>query len=332
MTTTEHRFTLAPYKGRNSRHKCPECGHQHKFARYIDTETGGELSANVGRCDREDSCGYHYKPKQYFTDNPTSKDQLQKNPGETPGNDEKTTICSSVNHLPFDAMDKSVSNCRKCDLFPFLAKLFTDPIAERLCNDFFIGASRDGFTAFWQVDVAGKIRQCKVMQYLQNGHRNRDSGALFAGKRILGNQEANLQQCFFGEYLLSCNSDDKPVAIVESEKSAVICSVYYPGFIWLATGGKHGAQWTEAKVCRVLGGRKVILFPDLGAYDLWKGKGLLLAATAGAKVVVSDLLEKRASREDLIEGLDIADYLLRIQDSSRLALTDKLYPVIWDYR
>jgi len=76
----------------------------------------------------------------------------------------------------------------------------------------------------------------------------------------------------------------------------------------------------------------VILFPDLNAFDSWKSKGLLMAATAVCKVVISDLLEKYATNDDKSKGLDLADYLLRVQDSSGLALTDHDYPVIWDYR
>ena len=163
------------------------------------------------------------------------------------------------------------------------------------------------------------------------GKRNKETGAFFAGKKILGNYEANFCQCFFGEFLLSLSkTSDWLIAIVESEKTAVIASMFFPKYIWLATGGKHGCKWTEKSVCSVLRGRKVILFPDLGAYDTWKEKGQILASVAQCNVVVSDILERNACDDDRINGLDIADYLLRNQDSSGLALTDNSYPVIWD--
>jgi hypothetical protein len=312
--------------------------------------TGNELADHVGRCDRENSCGYHYTPKQFFTDHPelgqnareTSEKQTFGNQYRITRNDPETCekrasgvkndIVRPIDFLPFDLMDRSVSRHEECDLFPFLVKLFRKHNADQLCNDYFIGTNKDGYTCYWQVDAQGRVRQCKIIHYLPNGHRDKKTSVLFAGKKILNSQDANLKQCFFGEFLLSLHENKtKPVAVVESEKSAVICSVYYPDFIWLATGGKNGAGWTERNVCKVLSGRKVILFPDLNAFDSWKSKGLLMAATAGCKVVISDLLEKNATDEEKQNGLDLADYLLRVQDGTGLALTDHDYPVIFDY-
>ncbi|RTL60728.1 MAG: hypothetical protein EKK37_00810 [Sphingobacteriales bacterium] len=231
-------------------------------------------------------------------------------------------------------MSKSVINHNKCDLFPFLETLFRKPIASELCLDYLIGTTKDGYSVFWQVDITGKVRQAKVMQYdSKTGKRNKETGALFIGKKIINNLDANLQQCFFGEVLLSFPENlNKPIAIVESEKTAMIASVYFPQFVWIATGGKHGAKWTEQNVCKVLKGRNVILFPDLGAFETWKNKGLLMAATAGCKVVVSDILQKTVTDSEKKEGYDLADYLLAKEDSTGLALTDHDYPVMWDYR
>lgn len=43
-----------------------------------------------------------------------------------------------------------------------------------------------------------------------------------------------------------------------------------PEYVWLATGGK---QNFKAEKCECLKGRKVILYPDLGAFEDWKTKG-----------------------------------------------------------
>lgn len=69
---TSHRYILEPYKGMNTRYRCPalNCGKDKTFSRYIDTESGEHIHPTVGRCNRESNCGHHYTPKQYFQDNP----------------------------------------------------------------------------------------------------------------------------------------------------------------------------------------------------------------------------------------------------------------------
>ena len=66
-----YRYQLERYRGRSTRHVCPQCGRKNVFTRYIDTENNNiYINDNVGKCNRLDKCGYHYTPHQYFTDNP----------------------------------------------------------------------------------------------------------------------------------------------------------------------------------------------------------------------------------------------------------------------
>jgi len=126
-------------------------------------------------------------------------------------------------------------------------------------------------------------------------------------------KDYNLQQCFFGEHLLKLHPK-LPVSIVESEKTAIIASVYFPQFIWLATGGKHGFKWTTPQVFNVLKTRHITLWPDIKAYDDWKLKATELAKT-GLQVTISNLLEQVATESEREAGLDIADYLIRFKPS-----------------
>jgi hypothetical protein len=104
------------------------------------------------------------------------------------------------------------------------------------------------------------------------------------------------------------------VAIVESEKTAIIASVYLPQFVWIAAGSKTGLNETK---CQVLMGRNVVLFPDISpakenqatAFELWTGKAREYSHLARFRV--SDLLERKATVEEREQGLDLADYLLR---------------------
>ena len=72
---SEYRYQLERYRGRSTRYICPQCKRKHCFTRYIDTYNNNEyISDNVGKCNRIDKCGYHYTPKQYYTDNPWKRD------------------------------------------------------------------------------------------------------------------------------------------------------------------------------------------------------------------------------------------------------------------
>ena len=61
---------LEKYKGKTTRHTCPECGMKESFTLYIDANTNNPINSKVGKCNRESKCGYHYTPKQFFIDNP----------------------------------------------------------------------------------------------------------------------------------------------------------------------------------------------------------------------------------------------------------------------
>jgi len=72
-------------------------------------------------------------------------------------------------------------------------------------------------------------------------------------------EDFNLQQCFFGEHLLTIYPD-KYVGIVESEKLAIIASCIMPELVWLAAGNLNGLSIEK---CQTLKGREIILYPDL---------------------------------------------------------------------
>lgn len=167
-------------------------------------------------------------------------------------------------------------------------------------------------TVFWQVDVNGCVRTGKIMRYGNDGHRVKKDGLVnfmwaHRMKSMVDNpDDFNLVQCFFGEHLLSAYPDSK-VMIVESEKSAVIASHYYPQYLWLASGGCCGCLNHTAS--QVLKGREVWLVPDLDAEDRWRDKLAILrtiTATVGIVTAISDM----ATPEQRAAKLDIADFLL----------------------
>jgi hypothetical protein len=100
---------------------------------------------------------------------------------------------------------------------------------------------------------------------------------------------------------------DKPIAIVEAPKTAVIASALIPAFVWLAVGGK---SYLNAERLASIKSRRIILYPDLNAYNDWSRRAEQLRAK-GFIIEVSDFLECHASEEQQQAGLDIADYLLQ---------------------
>lgn len=113
----------------------------------------------------------------------------------------------------------------------------------------------------------------------------------------------------FGEHLLPYIRD-KPVAIVESEKTAILATHYLPQYLWLATGGKCSCLNREA--IKALRGREVMLVPDLNATDDWRKK-LTLFDDSGIKATLFESLEQMATDEQREQGLDIADFLIAEQ-------------------
>ena len=69
---SEYRFHLQKYKY-GSKISCPSCGKPRCFVKYVDAEGKIVFPDNVGKCDHENSCGYHYTPKEYFNDYPDGK-------------------------------------------------------------------------------------------------------------------------------------------------------------------------------------------------------------------------------------------------------------------
>ena len=303
---TAHRYILEPYKGMNTRYRCPDCQQRDKtFSLYIDTETGEQINPSVGRCNRESNCGYHYTPKQYFQDNNISFDTPQ------PKVYKPRTVSPQpkpVSFIPVDVFKASLKANETNHFVKFLIEQFGVEVASQLVSRYFIATSKywNGATVFWQIDTQGKVRTGKIMLYSPTtGKRVKEPfNHINWVHKALKKPEFELRQCLFGEHLLIDKT--KPVAIVESEKTAVIASVYLPQFIWLAVGSLTNLN---AEKCSILKGRTVTLFPDLNGFDKWSSKAKELSHLA--VFTVSNLLERKATEAERKQGFDLADYLIK---------------------
>ena len=112
---SEYRFHLQKYKVGN-RYTCPQCGRKRCFARYIDEQGHITFPDNVGRCDHEQSCGYHYSPSDYFKDNPDanyketegflSYEFLSSNGDSYIGKQMKLSYIQQISNIAFLSNDK----------------------------------------------------------------------------------------------------------------------------------------------------------------------------------------------------------------------------------
>ena len=280
----------------------------------MDTETGELLPEHVGRCNRADKCGYHYTPRQHFADGgtrPTDGTTWTPRPEPPP----------LLPHLHDRAEVAALhAHPERNTLSAYWRNLIGADRWDKVARDYALGTWTEGRLAgaavYWQVDIHGKVKAGKVMLYdPATGHRAKGSGMgwVHFERHHKGASELNVEQCLFGEHLLKSWPMEKTVAVVESEKTAMIAAALMPDICWLATGSKD--EFKLAKL-QALTGRKVLAFPDLApncaAYFLWKQRAIELGHLF-ASIHVSDILEAGATMERTLAGMDIADLLLSEQ-------------------
>ena len=218
-----------------------------------------------------------------------------------------------IQYIPFEYLTKSIKRFANNNFLCFLKERFGMEKTYEAIDLYKIGDSKNWFgaTIFWQIDKNNVVRTGKIMLYNKNnGKRVKepyDHINWVHSKMKLSNE--NIDKCLFGEHLLN-QFPDKTIAIVESEKTAVIASLYFPNFIWMATGGIGNLSYSKLKA---LIGRKIILFPDLCAYDKWSQ--IIQPLEKWFKIAVSDYLEKNASPQDKLKKFDLSDYLLSLDKS-----------------
>ena len=314
------RYHLQKYAGISSRHTCPACERPRCFTLYID-DNGNALHPTVGRCDHESSCGYHLTPRQYFRENPDSRRFVipSKRPSHCHFDQAKRVEKSPHRHGRPDRASPSIipqnlipPPSAANHLITYLKTMIPSSAIDRIIADYRLASTPDQAIIFLQIDQDNQCRTGKIMQYNPStGHRIKDPnkpGRINWLHSILKRRKQlppdwQLTQCLFGEHLLP-QHPNKTVVLVESEKTAIICSAMMPQYLWLATGGK--SQFNSRLT--VLKGRKIIAFPDIDAYHDWLRR---TADFPHLDLKVSDLLEKYATPEDRAAHIDLADWLLK---------------------
>jgi len=309
MEEKEYKYHLEKYSGPSSRHECPECGDKHSFVYYLD-EAGNPVHESVGRCNHESSCGYHYKPSEYYHDNCINA-KTTESPKKKDKSKDRQTKYNEALQPSFISHTIPITNWSQNSTFvDFLKRITKDmELVEEICRAYFLGATSEREVIFWQIDYNFHIRTGKIMKYdLITGKRDKSGfginwiHAKWKGKKGIPDN-FNLKQCLFGEHLLRM-FPSLPVAVVESEKTAILGFSLFPDYVWVATGG---ISQTSVYKMRVLRGRRLILFPDADGFEKWTK---VATSMKYCKVVVADQIERLASKEEKDAKIDVGDIFI----------------------
>ena len=155
------------------------------------------------------------------------------------------------------------------------------------------------------MDHTGNIRSGKIMAYeTATGKRLKDENdkpLINWVHTALKLPNYILNQCLFGLHLL--NDNVKQVAIVESEKTALIMSIEFSNCTWMSTGSLQGFKYGYLAPLK---GTAIIAFPDKGGYVQWLKTAERLNEK-GFEIEVSKLLENK-NYEDGWDLVDVINY------------------------
>ena len=339
---SEYRYQFKRYKSPSDRVTCPnpQCNRR-TFTPYVDTLTGELLPPQYGKCERVNSCGYELNP---YKDG-YAKMMREQERGERPTDWRPKPFVRQLTpppppvFIPSEMKEASLKAYDQNNFVKYLHTLFDASDVEAVVNRYQIGTSNhwQGATVFWYIDLNANVRAGQIKHFDQTGHTIKD--VLADGEKKsrttwvhsvlqrkqptqpnqttinkldwLGNylNQENKVGCLFGERILKSERyaarPNKTVCVVEAPKTAIIASLYFPNFVWLAVGA---LTYLTADRCKALRGRNVILWPDLNGYDNWKERADKLSV---GRWKVSDFLEGVATDEERKSGLDLADYLPR---------------------
>ena len=198
----------------------------------------------------------------------------------------------------------------------FLEEIFGETATKIAIENYYLG-HMDNNVIFWQIDKSNNVRCGKIMSYNPNGKR----GKYINWWHSYNKQSCKIKQCFFGEHLIEF---DKPVWIVESEKTAIIMSLLKPDRVWIACGSLGGLSPDKCE--SILGHYQVILCPDAGCYDEWAKEG----ERYGFDLTYDS--ENYYKKGLIDEGEDIADYYLKnFKEEIKSDFFPKKIDPTWDY-
>lgn len=278
---------------------CPNCGKK-TFKCYVDVNTGERANpAKYGRCERTNNCRYHQYPENDANMNDWVAPVYVPEPIQP-------------DFIPKEIIEASFNKFRENTFFMWLVKLFGQDVALDLQSKYNIGTAKNNGTIFFQQDSEGKFRTGKVMYYQSNGKRNKNRNSWYVHRSV--KEDFELVQVFFGEHLIKENPD-KPVALVESEKTAILMSVFEPEYTWLASGGAN--MLNSYRLLRLP--RLDLVCPDEGEFENWSDR-----TKSFFNREMDGRVEKAFREGKVSKGADILDLILIEKGLNEIKASDRV--------
>lgn len=158
-----------------------------------------------------------------------------------------------------------------------------DSYRQRLCRmlgEYRVGTSLRGWTQGWTIwpyiNEAGQLTTAKFMKYRTDGHRDKEARVsqywfhCFMEKMgRFDRDRERYEMCLFGLHLAP-RYPKANICLVESEKTALICSAFSApeDSLWLATGGKANLRPDMLRPL-IAAKRHIFVHPDIDGYDEW---------------------------------------------------------------
>lgn len=217
----KYKFEKNAPKGR-----CPKCDHPSSF-RYYD-----QLSREYGRCERINNCGYEKKPN--------GKTAM---PSYTPvdGIGTQKIIQIIIEEETLEKYKEGLDS-------PFHIWAESLGITSEHLKRWSVGTDAKGKTVFIMRGADGQAWNMKTISYGADGKRK---GNIQSMKQPDPIPEAKERYHYaiplYGVDRLSHISSNVVVCLVESEKTAVIASFFYPQYDWVAVGSCNGLTSEKAE-------------------------------------------------------------------------------------
>ncbi len=209
---------------------CPQCKKQKVFRYYQNA------SKEFGICDRVNECGANFYPNSEISPQTEMLKPLEP---------------KVITVYPTNQFCKATIENQRSNFHQFCKTTETLKITDEHFLKWNCGTIEDK-TAFVYQNKDQQFFNIVHIEYSENGKRNKEK----VPYSLKAKPGTKYPLCLFGEHLLS---PDKTICVVESEKTAVIASFFYPQFDWLATGGAN--KLTDEKI-EVLFGRQIFYLSD----------------------------------------------------------------------